>query len=370
MFSLAGQRTIDSGYTPVEILMSEEGKITLPGPVVIDATAAIDGANTGRTDELRPGCLMGQNTASGKWAPLKRSAANGAGIAATSLVVDNARFFKVGDTITVKGARGIVKATHDASAASNGTALYLHLDELGESPYGHLESVCAGNADSKFTTIDGAVVKVEDDDAAATGGTQIYIDEDATNPDERFLSTTATGKDAFILASDGRAIRIKYHAAPGTPGVALYFDDDAATVSARLLFVSPTTANAVVVTDDVASNVVDSDKITRSSSNAVTAIDYTTNTLTVTAATWADDDEVIADGTAGAGYETAKGILATGVRLLSGEVGNTTWYDKEGVILAGGYVIQNNVLGDLTAARTDTSNRLSAFIWSDRQQNL
>lgn len=369
MFSLPGQRTIDSGVTPREILMSDEGKIVLPGPIVIDSAVAIDGKNTSRTDELRAGCLMAQNTASGKWAPLKRSAANGDGTGATALIVDDSRFFKAGDTLTCKGTRGIVKMTHSASASSTGLALYLHLDELGESPFGHLESVTANNADSSFTTIDGAVIKVEDDDAAATGGVAIYFDEDATNPDERLLAAVPTGKDAFILASDGRAIRIKYHATPSTPGVLAYFDDDGAT-NARMLFVSPTTANGQVVTDDQVGNVQTDNKITRDTGNVIVSIDYTTDTITLTdALTWTDGDEIFSDATAGAGYETCKGVLQFAVRLQSGEPYISTLYDKSGTILTGGYVNQDYVLGDLTAARADTAARLSAFIWSDRQQN-
>lgn len=209
MFSIPGQRTIDSGVTPREILMSDEGKIVLPGPIIIDSAVAIDGKNTSRTDELRAGCLMAQNTASGKWAPLKRTTVlSGGGSSVTTCVLTESRFFKVGDLITI-----------------------------------------------------GA--------------------------------------------------------------------------------------------DDV----------------TILTIDYTTDTITFAAKTIADGEAVISRGTAGAGYETCKGILQFAVRLQSGEPYISTLYDKTGTILAGGYVNQDFVLGDLTAARADTAARLSAFIWSDRQQN-
>lgn len=79
----------------------------LPGPITIDATYAIDGANTGRTDELRSGCLMARIN-SGLWVPLKLTrvaggfSGSGSGNSGVSLNVDDARFFKVSDPITVK----------------------------------------------------------------------------------------------------------------------------------------------------------------------------------------------------------------------------------------------------------------------------
>ena len=210
MNAIPGQVTTDAGMTPREILMSDQGRIDLPGPNYIDSAVAIDGKNTGRTDELRAGCLMGQNTASGKWAPLKRTTVlSGGGTGVTTCVLTESRFFKVGDTITIG-------------------------------------------------------------------------------------------------------------------------------------------------TDDV----------------TILTIDYTTDTITFAATTIVNGEAVISRATAGAGYETAKAILTGSVRLLSGVVYDTTLYDKAIALLAGGYVNQDNVLGDLTAARADTAARLSAFIWSDRQQNL
>lgn len=145
--------------------------------------------------------------------------------------------------------------TDDDDAASNGTAVYAHVDEVTEyaAPLAHLESTNAGNADSVFTIGNGGpTVQVKDDDAADTSGLQVYFDEDATNPDERFLiNNTQSGVDVFVIASDGKAIRLKHDASASSNGVALYFDDDAANSYERLLFVSPTDADGSYDTDDV-----------------------------------------------------------------------------------------------------------------------
>lgn len=144
--------------------------------------------------------------------------------------------------------------TDDDSAASNGTAVYAHVDETAQysAPIAHLESANAGNADSVFTIGNGGgTVQVKDDDAASTGGLQVYFDEDATNSDERFLANnTQTGTDVFVIASDGKAIRIKHDASASTNGVALYFDDNGSNSYERLLFVSPTNAAGSYTTDD------------------------------------------------------------------------------------------------------------------------
>lgn len=367
MLEAPGQRTLDAGTSPREIFINDSGKSILPGPNYLDPTYAIDGRNTGRTDEIRAGIIVAMVTASKLWCPCKRSKANGVGRASTALIVDDARAFKVGDSVAVKGAVRLGKIEDNDNAASTGVAVYLHLDELGESPWGHLEAVNAGNADSSFQLLNGAVVKVEDDDAAATGGVQIYFDEDAANPDERFLAAVPTLKDAFILASDGTPIRIKYHATPATPGVAVYFDDDGATVTERLLFVSPTNVDGFYNAETSEEYPAPTNLVTRSSGNVITAIDYTTQTLTLTsAATWADDDQVYCDSLAGS--EIARGIVTEGVRMLTGDAYDTTQRQVAVVIADAGFVDSSAILGDYAAIRASSDNQLSGFRWSDRQR--
>ncbi len=142
----------------------------------------------------------------------------------------------------------------DDSAATNGTAVYIHVDEVSQagSPIAHLESANAGNANAGFNVGNGGPSGVvKDDDNAATLGVQVYFDEDATNADERFLINNIYGGiDRFIVLEDGKAIRFTHDASASTNGVALYFDDDAANNYERLLFVSPTDANGSYTTDD------------------------------------------------------------------------------------------------------------------------
>lgn len=350
-------------WTPRQIKWLPGQEVHCPETVLIDGTNSIDGGNTGYTDELRPGWLLAMITATKKFVPVKRTAANGAGAAATALIVDNAAAFKTSETITIKGARDIVKVTDSDNASSTGVALYLHMDELGENNFGHLEAVNAGNADSSFTTINGAVVKVEDDDAAATGGVAIYFDEDAAEG-EKLRANVPTGKDAFIFDTAGRAIRILYDATPSGEGVLVYFDDDGAA-NTRLLFVSPTNADGRFLTDNVVGVQAN---ITRSSANTVSAIDYTTNTLTITAASWVDGDQVYCDSLPGS--ETALLVLDGFVKI--NDAGGTAYDRAIGSnavpptpVLIGGYLIESKLLGDVDAVQADTAAKVFSKIVLD-----
>ncbi len=152
----------------------------------------------------------------------------------------------------VPTATGVI--TDDDSAASNGVAIYLHIDEKAEYGIntGHIESVTANDADAVYDVgADGPRIRINDDDSAASGGFQIYFDEDGTNADERWLATqTILLKDVFVITNTGHAIRIKYHATASSTGVALYFDDNASDEEARMLFISPTDAAGSFTTDD------------------------------------------------------------------------------------------------------------------------
>ena len=104
--------------SPRQILLSNKNVTRVRGQ--IDSANAIDGSNTGNTDELRAGCLLGRITSSGKWVPLKftrvaeGSSGSGSGNTGTVLNVDDASFFKVGDTITVEVAAGTANFTINA----------------------------------------------------------------------------------------------------------------------------------------------------------------------------------------------------------------------------------------------------------------
>lgn len=101
--NLPGQFNAED-ISPREILLSYDNVLYIQG--VIDATYAIDGKNTNKTDELRAGCLMALITSSNLWVPCKRTTcaevASGSGSAgAATFEVDDSRFFKVSDTIDV-----------------------------------------------------------------------------------------------------------------------------------------------------------------------------------------------------------------------------------------------------------------------------
>lgn len=140
------------------------------------------------------------------------------------------------------------------AAATNGLLVYLHTDVALplEGTVGHLESVTAGNANADWKVgASGPSVIIHDDDAAATAGFIVYFDEDATDPDSRYLHTsTLVARDVFVLLSDGSFLRIAYHATASAVGVAIYFDDDAATADIRMEFVSPTDTDGSYTTDD------------------------------------------------------------------------------------------------------------------------
>lgn len=68
---------------------------------VVDATYAYDGGNTSYEQVLRAGTIMAQITATKQWLPCKRTQVNMADATTTALVVDDARAFQAGDTITI-----------------------------------------------------------------------------------------------------------------------------------------------------------------------------------------------------------------------------------------------------------------------------
>lgn len=101
--------------TPREIHHQEDFKLK-PQGIALSGDAAIDGSNTGYTNEIRVGWVLGRISTgdyAGMYVPCKRTRArvNASGSSGTSsaagdfsiVVVDNAAAFKVGDVITVGG---------------------------------------------------------------------------------------------------------------------------------------------------------------------------------------------------------------------------------------------------------------------------
>lgn len=357
-------RNIVASYTP------RPGYIV--GGIVIDATYSYDGSqSTGDEQKLRAGIPMAKITSSGLWCPCKRTRVNGTNGSATAITVDDARFFQDTDTLTIgAGSEGPGVARHvgtiqdDDSAASNGTAVYLHIDELGAEVIGHLESVTANNADSDFDINNGGpTVIVTDDDAAATAGLQVYFDEDATNPEDRFLANNTTnGVDVFVAASDGSLIRIKHDASASSNGVALYFDDDAANTYERLLFISPTNADGTYATDD-AVGLIDG-TITRGSTAAISSINYSTNVITLSSAVEVlDGDDVYADNIPGA--EICRGFLNEYINMVDED--NTARDKVASKVINRGHLDASMILGDLAAIRDNdnATHYVSGITWDD-----
>jgi len=134
--------------------------------------------------------------------------------------------------------------TDDDSAASNGVAVYVHVDAAHEAldrRMGHMEFVSPTDTDGSIELSNGVnAYTIHDDDAAATTGVALYFDEDAT-AGSRLLANT--GFDVYIPTVSGELLKITANADPGTPGVQVYLDEDATNAYERLLFVSPTDAS-------------------------------------------------------------------------------------------------------------------------------
>lgn len=353
----AGSRSIRT-TTPRNIYETLQNN-PLRGAAVLDATYSVDGKNTGYVGEHREGTIIARITSNSLGAACKNSYTNGQGLAATAVVVDDARAFKAGDTVSLKSKNDVFVVGDLDAAAATGVAVYVHVDELDETHIAHLESVTAGNADCFWQSVSGAKIRVEDDDAAATAGVLLYFDEDAANPDERFLANLPAAKDAFLLSSDGRMIRIKYDASPGTAGVQVYCDDDGSSaVTNRMYFVSPTNVSGVQRTDDtVIGTGLENSLVTLASGLTINSIVYGTNTITVdTAATWADESFLVASG-ALAGLELARGILDEVVDLWDDSSRDVI--DKSCTFVNGDARIRTaGILGDYVACRAYPGNFL------------
>ncbi len=140
---------------------------------------------------------------------------------------------------TSQAATKTLTITHAASPGGN--PVYLKFGPDGE-PY--LCCNMATDAADKILTFGSAYTLIIKHDAnAATGGYQVYFDEDATQP-ARLLCALPGLKNEFIRTSNPNYwLQITYNAAPATPGVAISYDDGS---DERLEFTSPTSANGTL----------------------------------------------------------------------------------------------------------------------------
>ncbi len=109
-------------------------------------------------------------------------------------------------------------ATITYVASLEGAPVYLKWN--GPVPY-----LCANIAADVWITIGSHKIQIKADADSITGGTQIYFDDDATQPN-RLLSAVVNGKDAMIPSSHPDfSLIIKYNATPATPGVEMRYDN-------------------------------------------------------------------------------------------------------------------------------------------------
>jgi len=153
--------------------------------------------------------------------------------------------------LIVDQAIGIVKDDNDAE--TNGTDIYVHVDEVLETTcLGHLESVNAGNADSLLAIGEGGpTVTIRDDNDAATASSALYADTTEAVGGDRLQSAVTNGLDCYIPLSDGRFLKIVYAASPA--GVTVHFDDNATDNWERMLSVVVANADGTFLSDDTVS---------------------------------------------------------------------------------------------------------------------
>lgn len=112
MSELPGVRTTKEA-TARRILASVDGYQSLPGGGVIAGSKSRDPLNTGDTDVLRAGLMMGKITATGKWAPAVIGAVSAAYDGGTTVKVSAATAAEIVRRI---GATGTFKLTGPATA--------------------------------------------------------------------------------------------------------------------------------------------------------------------------------------------------------------------------------------------------------------
>ena len=157
-----------------------------------------------------------------------------------------------------------VTITDDDSAASNGVAVYAHIDTIGtdsDRKIAHLESVTANNATVTYqanaTLTTASIGTMWDDDAAASSGLQVYVDEngDTDLSAAKFLvDNDTTETDLYVPLSDGSYLTLYNDDSASSNRVAVYFYDNAGTASAKWLLVSPSNASVSAHTSTVVSD--------------------------------------------------------------------------------------------------------------------
>ena len=163
-----------------------------------------------------------------------------------------------------------VTITDDDSAASNGVAVYAHIDTIGtdsDRKIAHLESVTANNATVTYqanaTLTTTSIGTMWDDNAAATDGLVVYVDDngDTDLSAAKLLVVSDTNEDLYVPMSDGSYLTVYDDDSAASNGVALYADDNASNAYEKLMFVAPSNANVNVHTSTTVSDRADSAEV-------------------------------------------------------------------------------------------------------------
>jgi hypothetical protein len=161
-----------------------------------------------------------------------------------------------------------VQMTDLDGAASTGVAVYVHIDTVGtdaDRKIAHFESITANNATVGFqaTSTNSATGTMWDDDAANTGGTVLYVDEngDTDLSAAKLLYVSPINEDAYVAMSDGSYLTIYDDNSAASNGVQLYADDNATNAYEKLMFVAPSNASVNVHTSTTVSDRADSAEV-------------------------------------------------------------------------------------------------------------
>lgn len=226
--ALPGPQT-ERTATPRKVMASSQGFMLLPGGKIIDGSKSRDGGNTGDVDVLRAGLLMGEITASGKYAPSVLGALTVAydkdGSLATSMTVSTATATelvrRIGSSGTFKitgpptAAGTVVTETITFSAVNTSTGVITVTTAAADYIVGSLIQPTDGSETPKCLINDGYGLKV--------------TDADDTSQDTQFAQPVIAGNvDAsqIINYSSDTSIQAWIKAQLRATGGSWTFDDD------------------------------------------------------------------------------------------------------------------------------------------------
>ncbi len=168
------------------------------------------------------------------------------------------------------------------------------------------------------------------------------------------------GKLDATYAYDGKNTSYEYEIRPGTP-LGRITASGLWRPCPRTLVHTSGTVTALVVDDARAFRVGDVITVGGDTTITVTAINYSTNTLTITSTTVVAGEAVFCED----GSAVCRGILNENINLLD-EDGVAR--DKSfGQMIVAGYVDPTQILGDYAAIRAASGMYLNFIQWADQQ---